>query len=101
MSGMFQVHGYFNNGEADAVAYGVAVGAAPEDLAEEAQGDMVGVVSGSPGVLSLLRIRNGEPVEGFHGQSTILDVNDPATVLAALTAWTDVKRVVGEVPART
>ncbi|WP_433542065.1 hypothetical protein ACQP10_37905 (plasmid) [Streptosporangium sandarakinum] len=94
---MFEVHGYFDNGQgADAVAYAVTVGEPRDDAA-----DTVGVVSGSPGVVSLLRIRDGELVEAPHGQGGRLDVNDPATVLAALTQWTQVVRVAGEVPART
>lgn len=91
---MFEVHGYFSNGDADAVAYAVTVGEPRDDAA-----DTVGVVSGSPGVVSLLRIRAGQTVEMFHGPDVTLDVEDAATVLPALTAWTQVVQVKGEVPA--
>lgn len=82
---MLTVQGYV-----DGVAYGVTVGVPREDAA-----DTIGVMSGSPGVCSMLRIRDGEPIDGPHGGTTYLDVNDPDRVLEALTAWTEVMRVTG------
>ncbi|MET7335949.1 hypothetical protein [Nonomuraea sp. NPDC005650] len=83
---MLKVYGYM-----DGIAYGVTVGTPREDAAAT-----VGVMSGSPGVCSLLRIRDGEPIDGPHGGTTYLDVNNPDRVLEALTAWTQVVRVAGD-----
>lgn len=88
---MLKVFGYV-----DGVAYGVTVGQPREDAAAT-----VGVMSGSPGVCSLLRIRDGEPVDLPDGRTTILDVTDPDRVLEALTAWTEVVRVVDDQAVRS
>ncbi|MFG1977019.1 hypothetical protein ACGFJC_47470 [Nonomuraea fuscirosea] len=80
---MMTVHGYVNG-----VAYGVTVGVPRDEAA-----DTVGVVSGSPGVCSMLRIRDGEPIDLPHGGTSHLDVENPERVLEALTAWTEVVRV--------
>jgi hypothetical protein len=83
-------------GYMDGVAYAVTVGVAREDAAAT-----VGVVSGSPDVCALLRIRDGEPVDLPHGGTVHLDVNEPDLVVAALTAWTQVVRVTDEQAAGT
>lgn len=76
---MEKVFGYI-----DGVAYAVTVGEPRPEAA-----DTVGVVSGSPRAVSLLRVRNGDLIEQPHGRTLRLDVNDSESVLAALTAWTD------------
>ncbi|WP_043636834.1 hypothetical protein [Nonomuraea candida] len=76
---MERVYGYI-----DGIAYAVTVGEPRPEAA-----DTVGVVSGSPRAVSLLRVRNGDLIEQPHGRTIRLDVNDTASVLAALTAWTD------------
>ncbi|MBG0818974.1 hypothetical protein [Planomonospora sp. ID82291] len=80
------VHGYI-----DGVAYAVTVGEARPEAA-----DTVGVVSGSPRAVSLLRIRNGDPIGLPHGRYARLDVNVPGSVVEALTAWTEVVPPPGE-----
>lgn len=82
---MLTVQGYV-----DGVAYAVTVGVPRDDAA-----DTVGVVSGSPNVVAMLRIRDGEPVDLPHGGVSVLDVDDPDRVVEALTAWTEVVRVEG------
>ncbi|MGW2221537.1 hypothetical protein ACWCSD_41700 [Nonomuraea sp. NPDC001684] len=77
---MEKVFGYI-----DGVAYAVTVGKARPEAA-----DTVGVVSGSPRAVSLLRVRDGDLVDVPHGPTIRLDVNDPASVMAALAAWTQV-----------
>ncbi|MFC4014620.1 hypothetical protein ACFOY2_45870 [Nonomuraea purpurea] len=76
---MEKVYGYI-----DGVAYAVTVGEPRPEAA-----DTVGVVSGSPRAVSLLRVRNGDEIPLPHGRAMRLDVNNAASVLAALTAWTD------------
>lgn len=76
---MENVYGYI-----DGVAYAVTVGEPRPEAA-----DTVGVVSGSPRAVSLLRVRNGDMIDLPHGRSMRLDINSSASVLAALTAWTD------------
>ncbi|MFG6197773.1 hypothetical protein [Nonomuraea sp. JJY05] len=77
---MEKVYGYV-----DGVAYAVTVGEPRPEAA-----DTVGVVSGSPRAVSLLRVRDGDLVDVPHGPMIRLDVNNPTSVLAALSAWTEV-----------
>ncbi|MFC6883514.1 hypothetical protein [Actinomadura yumaensis] len=85
---MFTVEGYVAGGNGSQYYYDVQVG-----------GPGAGV-TGSPHVLGLLDIYEGEPVTAPPvGPTLTLDFNDPASVLAALYAHTDVRKVEGDVPA--
>ncbi|TMR22046.1 hypothetical protein ETD86_12800 [Nonomuraea turkmeniaca] len=85
---MFEVHGYVNG-----VAYAVTVGhPRPEALATH------GVVSGSPVAVSLIEAREGQTVTRPRMMPVVVNAEDAASVLVALRAWTDVTKVVGDIP---
>ncbi|MEU4229534.1 hypothetical protein AB0F17_35000 [Nonomuraea sp. NPDC026600] len=86
---MFEVHGYVNG-----VAYAVTVGRPRLEAAAT-----YGVVSGSPVAVALIEAREGETVTRPHMMPVVVDAGDAAAVLVALRAWTDVKKVVGDIPA--
>ncbi|WP_449061738.1 hypothetical protein [Planomonospora algeriensis] len=89
---MFEVHGYVNGG----VAYAVTVGQARPEAAAVA-----GIVSGTRSAVELLAGRAGRQITRPHGAPVVLDLDDPASVRAALHAWTQVVREAGEVPEMT
>jgi hypothetical protein len=86
---MFVVAGYIRDGDA-AVGYRVAVGAEPGPGVD-------GIVQGSVNARALLAAHAGEEVRVTPvGPSYVLDLSDPASVLAALHALTEVKTVEGD-----
>lgn len=83
---MFTVTGIFEE-----EPYGVAIGPDPLHL------HAWGVMSGSPKILALLFLREGQQVRATPvGPTFTVDRNDPASLLGALYALTHVVEVSGE-----
>ncbi len=80
---MYIVRGYI-----DGVAYRVTIGQdRPEAKAS------VGVVAGSPVAVHLVAAKQGETIRRPHAAPVVVDPGDPASVLAALRAWSQVVSV--------
>lgn len=88
---MFHVQGYVNR-----TFYTATVG---DPATVPGGADTAGIVSGSPVVVDLLTLHDGQPIRvtPTHGD-TVLDLHDPASVLAGLYALTDVVTVTGDAP---
>jgi hypothetical protein len=84
---VFRVEGYVAGSRDGAYYYDVAV-------------DAGGQVTGPPYLLGLLELYRGKQVSASPvGPAYTLDFDDPASVLAALYAHTDVRKVEGDIPA--
>jgi hypothetical protein len=89
---MFTVEGYVGR-----TAYTAVVGQAPDQRPPDS--DVVGVTAGSPSVLAVLEMNDGDMVRVTPTGPTItLDVNDPESVYGALLGLTEVVTTTGEVP---
>jgi hypothetical protein len=89
---VFTVQGYI-----DGTAYGIAVGT--DDGEAVADGERAGIAVGSPSAIGLLQAAvGGDYRPGPTVAARRLDLEDDASILAALMALTEVTSVAGDAP---